>query len=554
MADAPIFYSEEETYQLALAFLQAQPLLRDKAIHPRSYLGQQARALAQLVGALAQAQRQAYFDAVPAFQVDFDGIIRSRASSQALDNWAFIFGLPSNRGAGIYGRNGATPATGGQISAAGIVGTFYPAGSQLVDTSGKVVVATTAAATIPGIIPGAPGFVPINVNALTVGSIGNLTPGQELRWQSPPLGSQPTAILGTGLTGGADEESDFDLLARLLRRLQFPPKGGTANDYRTWAQEATDSTGKSLGIVRAHIFVGRNGRGSIDIVPTVATTGAGSARDPGAIIAAALLAYIEARRPVNDIVRIVRPSFPAGQSIKIRLRIKPGAKQYAPDWDDGGTGFGLVSTAGTSLVITGATPPAALKNAVTNAIANGTAKPRVQVGISGFPVPQMRRVLGWTDNAPIAGQSTLTLDQGFSAPAFSHTTGYAGSSAVDLIAQAALDSINGYYLKDASGKLAGYIEGVGPSTQSGYADPLDAWQDVVSIAALANAALSVRDAAGVRVAINSRDVGQVGAGPGTGVTIAVGAGAFSALDFVLFDNVPGQGPQLPDPILVLVTS
>ena len=40
----------------------------------------------------------------------------------------------------------------------------------------------------------------------------------------------------TALTGGADIETDASLRARLLERIQNPPRAGTSEDYTTWAK------------------------------------------------------------------------------------------------------------------------------------------------------------------------------------------------------------------------------------------------------------------------------------------------------------------------------
>ena len=63
----------------------------------------------------------------------------------------------------------------------------------------------------------------------------------------------------------------------------------------------------------------------------------------------------------------------------------------------------------------------------------------------------------------------------------------------------------------------------------------------MSIGRIAQAALGAVDASGARVLVYSPSVGS-----GAGVTIKVGAGAASGADFMLYDNIPGQGPQLPE--------
>lgn len=523
MADAPIFYSEEQLFEFAIAFLEKR--YPGKATHPRSYLGNQARTFAQQVGAIQAAQKQAWLDGVPGYQVDYDGIIRSRCSTIRLDDWAFFFGLPSNRGAGVFGRNGAFPASGGGGTIIGPPATLIPAGDQLTDPSGSIAIELADTVTIGG-----GGTVQGVFNAITPGAAGNLAIGTKIRWLAPRLGVTATVTLGTALSGGYDEEGDYDLVARLIRRMQAPPRAGSAADWRAWAEAALDANGKSLGISRAYVYPFRNGIGSVDVVITV--SGNGSTRDPGSIKAAAAQVYLDGLRIATDTVRVVRPRFPAGFEIKARARIR-AAPGYRPDWDDGGTGITLVSGAGTaSVVISGV-------NTALKAAADLNLRPRIQVGVTGFQVPRQRQVLTYQADTPIVGQSTLLLDSALEAGAFSHATAYAGSSAVEPVATAMLAEMNGK----------------GPSKQSGYQDEtFDSWADVVDVGGLARAALDVVDGNGKRIVTLSPNVGQVGAGPGSGITMAQGGGAFSALDRLTFDNVPGLGPELPNPILVLVTA
>src|SRR6478736_4591283 len=52
---------------------------------------------------------------------------------------------------------------------------------------------------------------------------------------SPPLPGVVSATLHGDMTGGADTETDDQLRARVLFRIQQPPMGGDANDYVAWA-------------------------------------------------------------------------------------------------------------------------------------------------------------------------------------------------------------------------------------------------------------------------------------------------------------------------------
>lgn len=507
-------YTEDQCFDLAIAYLSEK--YPDKATHERSFLGQLARALAQLVGALQEKIKAASDDAIPALQVDLDGTIRSRCSRQALDNWAFVFGLESNRGAGVYGRNGVQAATGGAGTPTGTAGTFVPAGSTLTDPTGRIVVAVASSFTLPVTSP-------VTFNAVTAGASSNLPAGTKLRWQSPPLGLAAEVTLSTALRNGLDEEGDLELILRLLRRLQRPPKGGTAADYRAWGEAALDSAGASLGILRVYVYPLRDGIGSVTVVITQA--GSGSSRDPGSVKAAQVLAYLNKLRIATDTVYVVRPSFPSSQKLAITLLVVP-QPDYPFDWDDPSPPT-VDSYSGTSLVINGATPTPSLKAALDN-----LAKPRLQFKLPAYsPLPQQVRALSYAANTPTAGKCTITLDAALPAAPASGDIVYPGGGAVLPVAEAVL----------------AYVDSIGPSNQSGFADPLDQWEAIVSVSRIAQSAIDSLTADNRRAIIYSPSVGL-----GVGITIKVGAGAVAAADVPLFDNVPGQGPQLPEVASIVV--
>lgn len=509
-------YSEQETFELAIAYFQKA--YKGAALGENSFLGDLARATAQLAGAIQAAQLAADKDAVPGTTVDLDGVVKARCSSAALDAWAFVYGLPTNRGPGKYGRNGAQAATGGAGPVLGVPGTIVPAGSLLIDPSGLVVLQLAAGVVIPG-----SGTIQGVFNATTPGAASNLPVGTKLTWQSPVMGLDPSVTLGTALKNGFDVEDDVALVLRLLRRLQNPPKGGTASDYREWAEAATDAGGALLGISRAYVYPHRSGIGSVDVVVT--QDGSGASRDPGAAKAAAVQAYLDARRIATDTVYVVRPRFPAGERLSIVCKVV-AREHYTWDWDDAAPGL-VVSGTGTSLILSSSAPPASLRLAIDNAT-----KPRIQLPIPAFsPLPVQRRVLSYAVDTPTAGQCTLTLEAALPAAAPGGALVYAGGGAVDPVAVAVL----------------GYVNSIGPSNQSGYADPRDSWDTVTAVSRIAQSAIDAADVDGSKVVVYSPMVGV-----GVGVTIAVGADPPDAEDVPLYDNVPGQGPQMPEVVTILV--
>lgn len=77
-----------------------------------------------------------------------------------------------------------------------------------------------------------------------------------------PAGFDSAVTVGV-MTGGTEEESDAELLARLLDIIRRPPAGGNKYDYRRWAMEVP-------GVTAAYVYPLRRGLGTVDIVITSA--------------------------------------------------------------------------------------------------------------------------------------------------------------------------------------------------------------------------------------------------------------------------------------------
>jgi len=95
----------------------------------------------------------------------------------------------------------------------------------------------------------------ISVSCSVAGSAGNKQKGQIITLSSPIEGLKPNAVV-IEISGGEDEESDFDLVQRILNRMQQRPKVGTAVDW----QAAIDSVS---GISKGFIFPRYTGGGKI---------------------------------------------------------------------------------------------------------------------------------------------------------------------------------------------------------------------------------------------------------------------------------------------------
>lgn len=139
---------------------------------------------------------------------------------------------------------------------------------------------TTADATI-----GAGDTVTVAATAVVAGSAGNVAEGAALTVQLPPAGLASAASI-VSMVGGTDEETDEQLLARLLDVIRNPAAGGNVYDFRRWAMSVS-------GVTSAYVYPLRRGLGTVDIVITA------SGGLPSSDTIAATQAYIDSVRPVT---------------------------------------------------------------------------------------------------------------------------------------------------------------------------------------------------------------------------------------------------------------
>lgn len=103
-----------------------------------------------------------------------------------------------------------------------------------------------------------------SVNAVSSlpGTEGNTTSVISATLTTTPDGFDSTVMVGL-MAGGTDEESDAELLARLLEIIRRPPAGGNKYDYKRWALEVS-------GVSAAYVYPLRRGLGTVDVVVTSA--------------------------------------------------------------------------------------------------------------------------------------------------------------------------------------------------------------------------------------------------------------------------------------------
>lgn len=219
-------------------------------------------------------------------------ILPDTADADILTRHAGIWKLPRKAAIGAAGIVGMT----------GIQGSIVPIGTALVRDD-DVEFRTTAAATL-GL-----GTTTVAVEEVAGGVAGNTATATVLRFVAPIAGVNAGAVVqAPGLVGGAAEEDDEALRARLLARIRTPPTGGSASDYQRWALEVPEVT-------RAWVFPKWMGVGTVgvtfvldrreDILPQPADLDA-------------VKAYLDALRPVTADVVVFAPT-PSPLDLRIRL-------------------------------------------------------------------------------------------------------------------------------------------------------------------------------------------------------------------------------------------
>lgn len=199
----------------------------------------------------------------------------------------------------------------GQIALSGATGSVIPDGT-IVQRQDGVQYKTMG----DGVFAAGPLVIP--VLALEAGANGNFGTGLPVFLLSPIAGVQSTGTTTSELSGGVDVETDPQLLARLLARIQKPPHGGSESDYELWALEVA-------GVTRVWVYPMQMGAGTVTVLfvcdglPNII---------PTAPKVAEVQAYIEARRPVTAEVFVAAP-VPDPLDMTIKLVPNTAAVQAA---------------------------------------------------------------------------------------------------------------------------------------------------------------------------------------------------------------------------------
>jgi len=180
---------------------------------------------------------------------------------------------------GSTGRKLATPAV-GYVEFTGQPGITVPIGTQLEYT-------TTGYETTADVILSSAPTTEAPVRALDPGAAGNLLPGTPLGVTYPNV----TGATVVALDFGTDAEHDDQLRARILRRIQQPPMGGSAYDYEAWALAVP-------GVTRAWCGPLEMGIGTVTVRFMMDELRASNGGFPLPSDVAIVKAYIDTKRPV----------------------------------------------------------------------------------------------------------------------------------------------------------------------------------------------------------------------------------------------------------------
>lgn len=195
---------------------------------------------------------------------------------------------------GIYGVVRKTAGfAAGFVEVTGTIGAAIPSGTRWrlndgteFELDGVGVVLTAGVQSLP-------------IQAVVAGIDGNAPNDAVLTLTSPIASVQTAATAAGALTGGATTESDDAYRARILERMQSPPRGGAAQDYVFWAKEIAD-------ITRAWVTPEYAGAGTVAV--HIVTDDAPGGIIPGGAKITEVQDHIDALRPVTAIPTVLAPT------------------------------------------------------------------------------------------------------------------------------------------------------------------------------------------------------------------------------------------------------
>jgi uncharacterized phage protein gp47/JayE len=248
-----------------------------------------------------------------AVQTTGNNLVLTEATGTALEQWATSSGLD--------GRTAPIGSTGYVVADASAGGTTIFVGDELKDTAGLRYQCTVTDTYYDG------GLIP--VAGIDTGPGTNQEPDVVLTWTAPRPGCGPTASVwtsadGDGLTGGRDEETDGELLERIITTRANPAASGNDAEY----QQAVKKT-PGLPIQAAFTVPAILGPGTIAVTATMQPDAPGGSRLPTTAQLAAIEAYVKDQFPADDGLFVCSL---IGQNVDVALEV--AWQTGANDWAD----------------------------------------------------------------------------------------------------------------------------------------------------------------------------------------------------------------------------
>lgn len=213
-----------------------------------------------------------------------------------------------------FGRDFNPPQSSiGTVGISGVPGSPMPANTEFIYTPNG----NTYKSISPITMVGASGTVDILSDG--TGQTQNLLDGAQLTLSAPPSGFNSTANAIGPIGGGRDEETNSEAATLILDFIRQPPAGGTAADYKRFAQQADAS------VVDANVIRFINGLGTLGIVITAGTTDIDTAvnngdpvvREPSDALVEIVQDYVNTQKVETDCVSVFGP-----QAISVDVEVK----------------------------------------------------------------------------------------------------------------------------------------------------------------------------------------------------------------------------------------
>ncbi len=213
-----------------------------------------------------------------------NNVVLTAAQGAACDTWLRVKGLPP--------RTPPVGASGFVVASASIGGTTLFAGDELRTTDGvRYRVQVTATYADGALVP---------VGGFDTGPGTNRAPATVLTWSSPRPGCGPTAVVwadntGHGLTGGREQESDGEIIARVIEAGRNPPASGNDADYQETAKKTP-----AVAVQQAFTYPAILGPGTTALVFTMQPATAGASRLPNNAQIEAVETWTKGQMPHDD--------------------------------------------------------------------------------------------------------------------------------------------------------------------------------------------------------------------------------------------------------------